>query len=196
MFCSVIAEDKKATGSDKQSLNKRWTANQQTHSKMTPLNRTSQHYQALTNQCCWEHHKNCGTHTHFIWDSARHCGNHLTCHEICLLSEHAISTDTQKNKQKKCTDDSSNHNDWVASESEHHNSWIKQCQVTSHRSNTTSARAHLLLSNGEKQHIICASDKARQAFINSMRHPDSADGDGASREGYETSLQLMLFWLH
>lgn len=35
--------------------------------------------------------------------------------------------------------------------------------------------------------------QSRQAFINSVRHPDRADGDVESREGYVASLQLMLF---
>lgn len=60
-------------------------------------------------------------------------------------------------------------------------------------SNTTSARAHLLLSNGEQQHIILCIRQSRQAFINSVRRHDREDGDGASQEGYVASLQLMLF---
>lgn len=146
MFCSLIAEDKKATGSEKKSPNKCLTANQQIRSKIPPSNSTSRHCQELTNvnvvgnttKTATHTQKLWHTYTHFIWDSARHCTNHLACHEMRLLSECAISTDTQT---KKCIDDSSSHN-WVASESKHHNSWIKQCQVTSHWSNTTSAGPH------------------------------------------------------
>lgn len=35
--------------------------------------------------------------------------------------------------------------------------------------------------------------QSRQAFINSVRHSERVDGDGASREGYMVSMQLMLF---